>query len=63
MATETIEEFLARGGKVQKSNKETSLNELLFNEGLLDKDEATKVNLALADNLAKKLDKEFNTKK
>lgn len=40
MKTETVEEFLARNGKIEKSTKECSLQELLLNEGLLDSVEA-----------------------
>lgn len=59
MKTESVEEFLARGGKVQKSNKEMNLEELLYNEGLMDHDDAKKVQNSLSDNINQSLDKEF----
>lgn len=63
MKTETVEEFLARGGKVIKSTKETTLNELLYNEGLLDHSKAEEVKETLDSALKASLDKEFKEKK
>lgn len=62
MATETIEEFLARGGKVQKSKDAISLDKLLYNEGLLDHKDAEKVKKDLNGALSASLDKEFPKK-
>lgn len=59
MATETIEEFLARGGKVQKSKDPISLDKLLYNEGLLDHKDAEKVKNDLNSALNTSLDKQF----
>ncbi len=59
MKTETVEEFLARGGQVQKSTQETTLEELLLNEGLLDKNDAEAAKKDLSEALSKSLDKEF----
>jgi len=55
MKTETVEEFLARGGKVQKSKSQVSLDQLLYNEGLLDKDDAEKVKKELNEGLTEML--------
>ena len=43
MAKETIEEFLARGGEIQKEQNETTLDKLLYNEGLLNHEDAQKI--------------------
>ncbi|MCO4753481.1 MAG: hypothetical protein KC478_03320 [Bacteriovoracaceae bacterium] len=43
MATESVEEFLARGGKIHKSNEEISLEKLLYQEGLLDHGDVEKI--------------------
>ena len=59
MKTESMEEFLARGGKVQKSTKETSLEELLYNEGLMDHEDAKKIQKDLDSTLKSSLDTEF----
>lgn len=59
MAIETIEEFLARGGKVQKSKDAISLDKLLYNEGLLDHKDAEKVKGNLSDALKTSLDQQF----
>lgn len=59
MSTESVEEFLARGGKVEKSKKETSLDQLLYNEGLLDHKDAEAVKNNLSQALAKSLDENF----
>tara|TARA_Y100000385_G_C12970031_1_gene583606 strand:- start:440 stop:637 length:198 start_codon:yes stop_codon:yes gene_type:complete len=61
MATETIEEFLARGGKVQKSKDAISLDSLLHNEGILDQSEAKKVKTNLSEALDKGLSSQFST--
>jgi len=63
MKTETVEEFLARGGEVQKSNSETTLEQLLYNEGLLNREDAEAAKKDLSEALSKSLDQEFNTKK
>lgn len=59
MKTETVEEFLARGGKVQQSNSNVSLDALLFNEGLLGKDEVDFVKKNLDETMTKFLSKDF----
>ncbi len=59
MATESIEEFLARGGKVDKSTEETSLQELLKSEGLLDSKTAEKAQNELNEAITKTLNTEF----
>ena len=59
MKTETVEEFLARGGKVQKSKNEVSLDALLFNEGLLGKQEVDSVKKNLDETMSKFLSKDF----
>lgn len=59
MKSESVEEFLARGGKVQKASKEISLEELLLNEGLMDHDEASKIQQTLSSNINSSLEKEF----
>ena len=63
MKTESVAEFLARGGEVQKSNSETTLEELLYNEGLLDKQEAETAKKSLSEALKASLDLEFSEKK
>ena len=60
MATETIEDFLARGVKVQKSKDAISLDSLLHNEGILDQSEAKKVKTNLSDALEKGLNSQFS---
>jgi hypothetical protein len=62
MKTETMEEFLARGGKVQKSTKDSTLEELLYNEGLMDHEEAKAVGETLSNTLSTSLDENFNKK-
>ena len=65
MKTETVEEFLARGGKVHQSSSQVSLDALLFNEGLLGKDEVDSVKKNLDETMTKFLSKDFaetNTK-
>ena len=57
MKTETVEEFMARGGQVQKSTSEVSLDQLLFNEGLLDKQEAEETKKKLNGDLNEMLSK------
>jgi hypothetical protein len=53
MTTETIEEFLARGGSIEKSTVAINLTELLQKEGMLGQDDA--------ENLAKDLGKALNS--
>jgi hypothetical protein len=62
MKTETMEEFLARGGKVQKSKKDSTLEELLYNEGLMDHQEAQSVSEILTTTLSNSLDENFKKK-
>ena len=57
MATETMAEFLARGGSVTKSTSKESLSELLQKEGILNKIDAEK----LTQSLNKTLDNSLNT--
>jgi hypothetical protein len=59
MKTESVADFLARGGKVEESTKETSLDQLLYNEGLLDHKDAEAVKKNLNDALSKSLDQNF----
>jgi len=63
MKTETVEEFLARGGKVQKSKSEVSLDQLLYNEGLLDKEDAETVKKQLNEGLSEVLKENFEKSK
>lgn len=63
MKTESIEEFLARGGEVAKSSNETTLDQLLYNEGLLNHKDAEEAKKALSDALSTSLDKEFKITK
>ena len=63
MNTESVEEFLARGGQIQKSSKETSLEDLLFNEGILDHNDAIAVKEKLNNAFTNSLDEEFTVKK
>ena len=63
MNTESVEEFLARGGQIQKSSKETSLEDLLFNEGILDHNDAIAVKEKLNTAFTNSLDEEFTVKK
>lgn len=53
MTTETIEEFLVRGGSIEKSTEAVNFADLLQQEGMLQKDDAEK--------LAKSLDKALNS--
>ena len=63
MKSESVEQFLARGGKIEKSQKETTLDELLYNEGLLNHEDAQNVKDQLNSALSNKLDTEFQIKK
>ena len=60
MARETVEEFLARGGKIQKEKVETTLDKLLYNEGLLNHEEAKKIKSKLHDLIDNALKPESN---
>ena len=60
MSTESIEDFLARGGEVDKSNKNISLEQLLYNEGILDHQEVEGVKKAINSGLTKGLNDEVN---
>ena len=62
MKTETIEEFLARGGNITKSTEQASLDELLYNEGILNHKDAEQVKKGLSEALNTSLDKEFSKK-
>ena len=55
MATETMAEFLARGGKIEKSSTKETLSELLQKEGILNQQEAEKVSHSLNESLEKAL--------
>ena len=58
MKVESIEEFLKRGGKVSKSKaKPINLDQLLFNEGLMDKSDAEKVKQTMSEALQGGLEK------
>jgi hypothetical protein len=63
MSTESIEAFLARGGKIHKSTKETSLEDLLYNEGILDHNDANAVKDKLNQVFTSSLDEQFEVKK
>lgn len=62
MATETIEEFMARGGKVEKSNSQVTLSELLQKEGILNEADAKKVTEDLNGTLMKSMDEGIKVK-
>lgn len=58
MKVESVEEFLKRGGKISKSRaKSISLDQLLFNEGIFDKEDAAKVKSAMNEVLSSSLEK------
>lgn len=57
MAAETIAEFLARGGSIEKSSDKISLAELLQKEGILDQDNAEKLAKDLSESLESQLPK------
>jgi len=59
MATESIAEFLARGGAVEKSTSETTLTELLQKEGLLNQADAEKATNDLSEALVDGLNKDI----
>lgn len=60
MATESVEEFLARGGKIQKSKEEISLDKLLYQEGLLDHQAVDKVKSELNNSVESALKTHFS---
>ncbi len=62
MATETIEDFLARGGVVEKSNSQVTFSELLQKEGILSDLDAKKVAEDLNDTLLKSMDESIEVK-
>lgn len=62
MTTETIEEFLARGGLVEKSNSEVSLAELLQEEGILNQTAADKMTEDLNSILMKNMNEATKVK-
>jgi hypothetical protein len=59
MATETIEEFLARGGSVEKSTEKVSLAELLKSEGMLNAVDAENISKDLNEALQSSIDKDL----
>lgn len=59
MSIESIEEFLARGGSVEKSDSEYTLAELLEKEGILNQADAS----AAAESLSQTIIKNINDKK
>jgi hypothetical protein len=61
MKTETVEEFLARGGKVEKSTKESTLEQLLYNEGIMGKTEVEEMKASLNEQLVKNLEAKVPT--
>lgn len=62
MSDETVEEFLARGGKVSKSSEtDISLDELLKKEGVLDEKGAKAIAALISSSISEGLDKEFNS--
>lgn len=67
MAKETIEEFLARGGKVERStDKDKTLNELLSNEGFINEQGAKAVadliSSSITESLQSQVDKTTKSK-
>ncbi|EQC47868.1 hypothetical protein M899_2172 [Bacteriovorax sp. BSW11_IV] len=57
MKVESVEEFLKRGGKISKSRaKAISIDQLLFNEGVFDREDANKVKEAMNSILEKGLE-------
>jgi hypothetical protein len=60
MKTESIEDFLKRGGEISKSSKIASLEEILYSEGLLDHNDAKKVQANLSNAFNSALDNEFS---
>lgn len=62
MSDETVEQFLARGGKVSKSNdNDMSIDELLKKEGVLDEKGAKAIAALISSSISKGLDKEFKS--
>ncbi len=55
MSKETIEEFLARGGIIQRDDDETTLEKLLYNEGLFNHEDARRVKSKLLSSIEKTL--------
>jgi hypothetical protein len=62
MATETIEDFLARGGSIEKSDSAVSLADLLQKEGILSQADADKVTEDLNDTLMNSMDEVIKVK-
>ena len=61
MATETIEEFLARGGEISKSSKsDVTLDELLKKEVLINDHDAKRIANLLSSTLEESLDNELH---
>jgi hypothetical protein len=63
MNTESIKEYLARGGNIKISNEESSLEKLLYNEGLLDHQDVAGVKNTLHKAITDSLNNEFQTNK
>ncbi len=64
MKNETIEEFLARGGKVSKSDKsDASLDELLKEEGLIDDKGAKAIASLISTTISESIKKETENDK
>lgn len=62
MATETLEEFLARGGEIAKSDDTTvSLEKLLKREGVLNEDGAKAIADLLTSTISNNIETEFKT--
>lgn len=60
MPKETVEEFLARGGKVTKSKEgKLSLEELLEKEGLMNEQGAKKLADLLSNTISTEIDSKF----
>lgn len=58
MKVESVEEFLKRGGKISKSRaKAISLDQLLFSEGIFDREDAAKVKGVMNELLSSGLEK------
>ncbi len=57
MKTETVAEFLARGGSVEKSTEELNLAELLEKESMLSQGDAESITKDLSETLKSSLDK------
>jgi hypothetical protein len=63
MKTETIAEFLARGGSVEKSSEKVSLAQLLQKEGVLNQVDADKMAKDLNETLQNSVDQDIKKNK